>query len=128
MYLPRLAMRERSQEQKVDEVMGRKTECYKRRERTRQIPQGRGGRGEGEKENALHEDLFILISPTVISAKLKLPKELSFASPSSHPLAPLPYFPFFRISCALHFGSASFSCQALLCLLPTNQPSSQELL
>lgn len=29
----------------------------------------------------------------------------------------------FRISCALHFGSASSSRQALLCLLPTNQPA-----
>lgn len=33
--------------------------------------------------------------------------------------------PLFRISRALHFGSASSSRQALLCLLPTNQPTSQ---
>lgn len=39
------------------------------------------------------------------------------------PTRPAPsHSPFFRISRALHFGSASFSCQALLCLLPTKQP------
>lgn len=41
----------------------------------------------------------------------------------------LPPFPLaqlsFRISRVLHFGSASSSRQALLCLLPTNQPTRQ---
>lgn len=74
----------------------------------------------------LHGDLFILISPTVISAKLKLPKEVSFASPSQPTHSPYPTLtPLFRISRALHFGSASSSRQALLCLLPTNQPTNQ---
>lgn len=72
----------------------------------------------------LRGDLFILISPTVISAKLKLPKEVSFASPSQPTHSPYPTLtPLFRISRALHFGSASSSRQALLCLLPTNQPA-----
>lgn len=74
----------------------------------------------------LRGDLFILISPTVISAKLKLPKEVSFASPSQPTHSPYPTLtPLFRISRALHFRSASSSRQALLCLLPTNQPTNQ---
>lgn len=41
-------------------------------------------------------------------------------------LPPLPCPPLsFRISRVLHFGSASSSRQALLCLLPTNQPTRQ---
>lgn len=84
-----------------------------------------------EKRKKAEISLFLL-APTVIPAKLKLPKEVSFAS--SPPPRQLTHSPYptpnhlFRISCALHFGSASSSRQALLCLLPTNQPTSQELL
>lgn len=47
-------------------------------------------------------------------------------SPVNPPTRPYPTPTYlFRISCALHFGSASSSRQALLCLLPTNQPTNQ---
>lgn len=81
------------------------------------------------KEKESGEISLFLLAPTVIPAKLKLPKEVSFALPppplSRQPThSPYPTVTYLiRISCALHFGSASFSRQALLCLLPTNQPA-----
>lgn len=87
----------------------------------------RGGGGrvarrerEREREGAVHQDLFILISPTVISAKLKLPKEVSFASPG----LPLPHFPFFSYlsRTSLWFGVLLVPATSLP---PANQPTKQ---
>lgn len=109
------------------------------------VPRSTGKRGRGwkrekddkegeakERRRKKAEISLFLLAPTVIPAKLKLPKEVSFVPPlspssSTHSPYPTPTH-LFRISCALHFGSASSSRQAFLCLLPTNQPRASLML
>lgn len=76
---------------------------------------------ERREERALRGDLFILISPTVISAKLKLPKEVSFASPVLPPTLFPPFFSYLSRT-SLWFGVLLMPATSLP---PANQPTKQ---
>lgn len=90
------------------------------------------GREEKRKKALLFAEISLfLLAPTVISAKLKLPKEVSFASPSTHPLAlshPEPSFSYLSRT-SLWFGVLLTPGTSLPhANQPTNQPRASLML